>query len=238
MLIERHRSQHNPHQINQEMEITQLEISMARDIVPEYSGGSKNLPYFLNQVETFLDLLKKEENSIFKKLLLDTLKSKLTGEARDILINSRCTQWTEIREMLAHKFGDPRSEELLLHDLTTCFQNFNESYEQYHEKIKSKLQTLLEHVNVREINRDIRIYKENNYNNQALSTFKAGVLEPYCRHLMSLNVSSLEQALFECRRLDHCKAQVSLMKFMRSQTESAYGKSSRSQNSKPQRYFF
>lgn len=227
-------------QSNSKMSITQIEINMARDMVPEYSGGSKNLAYFLNQAENYLNLLKTEENTIFNRLLLETVKSKLTGEARNVLINSRCTRWADIKEMLTQKFGDPRSEELLLHDLTTCYQNFNENYEQYHERIKNRLQILLEHVSVREINRDIRICKENNYNNQALSTFKAGVLEPYCRHLMSLNITSLEQALIECRKLDNCNAQVSFMKFMRSQSQAKFSnhkKSFNHQNPKPQRFF-
>lgn len=67
--------------------------------------------------------MKKDENSLFNKLLLETVKSKLNGEARDVLVNSLCTQWSEIKKFLAQKFGDPRSEELLLHD--TCCQNFN-----------------------------------------------------------------------------------------------------------------
>lgn len=75
------------------------------------------------------------------------------------------------------RFGDPRYEKNLLHDLTPSFQNFNESYKQYHEKIKQKLQILLEHISVREVNNDIRICKENSYYNQTLSTLEAQNIE-------------------------------------------------------------
>ncbi|KAK9876311.1 hypothetical protein WA026_012610 [Henosepilachna vigintioctopunctata] len=160
---------------------------------------------------------KKEDNCTFNILLLEQVKSKLTGEAQDVLLNSNCSRWGEIKETLTQRFGDPRSEELLLHDLTTTFQNYNETYEKFHEKIKQKLQILLEHVSVREINSDIRISKEISYQNQALSTFKAGILQPYCRHLMNLDVRTLEQGLIECRKFDNNKAQVNFMNFMRNQ---------------------
>lgn len=198
-------------------EITQIEMNMARDMIPQYSGGSKNLAYFLNQVDNYLSFLRQKEDCLFNRLLLEQVKSKITGEARDVLINSQHNKWSEIKETLTQKFGDPRSEELLLHDLTTTFQKYHQSYEEYHEIIKRKLQILLEHVSVRESNRDIRNCKENSYQNQALSTFKAGLLEPYCRHLMNMNVISLEQALFECRKFDNDKAQVNFMKFIRNQ---------------------
>ncbi|KAK9881387.1 hypothetical protein WA026_016277 [Henosepilachna vigintioctopunctata] len=98
----------------------------------------------------------KEDNCTLNILLLEQVKSKLTGEAQDVLLNSKCNRWGEIKKTLTQRFGDPRSEELLLHDLTTTFQNYNETYESFHEKIKQKLQTLLEHVSVREVNSDLK----------------------------------------------------------------------------------
>lgn len=200
--------------------VSQVEMNMAKDMLPEYSGGSKNLAYFIKQVEMYIELLRKpEENCIFNRLLFEKVKSKLTGEARDVLISSNCNRWSELKEELLQRFGDPRSEELLAHDLNTCYQIHNQSYEQYYEIIKHKLQILLEHVSIRTPNRDIRISKENMYVQQALSTFKAGILEPYCSHLLNLPVNSLEQALYECRKFDNDKAQISFMNFMRQKSK-------------------
>lgn len=205
--------------------ITQLEINMAKDMLPEYSGGSKNLAYFIKQVESYINLLKKpEEGCLFNVLLFEQVKSKLIGDARDVLITSNVNKWSELKISLLQRFGDPRSEELLVHDLTTCFQKHSESYEQYFENIKYKLQILLEHVSIRNPNNDIRISKENMYTNQALSTFKAGILEPYCTHLMNLNIMTLEQALYECRKFDNEKAQVSFMNFMRNRSKPTINK--------------
>lgn len=46
-------------------------------------------------------------------------------------------------------------------------------------------------------------------------TFKSGILEPYCSHILNVPVASLEQALFECRRYDNNKSQTSFMNCIR-----------------------
>lgn len=197
-------------------ELSNVEFQMAKEMIPEYSGGSKNLAYFIKQSERFIELLKKpHEFVLFNKLLLEQIKSKLKGEARDVLISGCFETWPEIKDALMSKFGDPRSEELLLNDLSTCYQRHNENYETYWENIRYKLQVLLEHVNIREINRDIKINKQNMYTQQALTTFKSGILEPYCTHLLNVNPINLEAALHECRKFDNEKAQISFMNFMR-----------------------
>lgn len=201
-------------------EISQVEMSMAKEMLPEYSGGSKNLAYFIRQVDYYISLLRRpDEHCLFNKLLFEQVKSKLVGEARDVLITSNCTNWSQIKEALLHRFGDPRSEELLVNDLATCYQKNNETYETYFERIKHKLQVLLEHVTIRTPNNDIRISKENMYTSQALSVFKSGILEPYCSHLLNLPIATLEQALFECRRYDNNKSQISFMNFMRNKSK-------------------
>jgi hypothetical protein len=57
---------------NMAFAISQTEMSMAKDMLPEYSGGSKNLAYFIKQVETYLSYLKKEdEGCLFNCLLFE-----------------------------------------------------------------------------------------------------------------------------------------------------------------------
>lgn len=66
--------------------VSQVEMNMAKDMLTEYSGGSKNLAYFIKQVKMYIELLRKpEEHCIFNRLLFEQVKSKLTGEARDVL---------------------------------------------------------------------------------------------------------------------------------------------------------
>lgn len=53
------------------------------------------------------------------------------------------------------------------------------------------------------------------YTQQALTTFKSGILEPYCTHLLNVNQTNLEAALHECRKFDNERAQISFIHFMR-----------------------
>lgn len=110
---------------------------------------------------------------------------------------------------------------MLAHDLNICFQTHAQSHEQYYEIIKHKLQILLEHVSIRTPNRDIRISKENMYVQQALSTFKAEILDPYCSHLLNFPINTLEQALYECKIYDNEKAQITFINFMRHKTKTS-----------------
>lgn len=53
------------------------------------------------------------------------------------------------------------------------------------------------------------------YVQQALSTFKASILEPYCSHHLNIPIYSFEQALYECHKYDNNKYQMTIMNFMR-----------------------
>ncbi|KAK9700621.1 hypothetical protein QE152_g31129 [Popillia japonica] len=77
---------------------TTVEMNMAKAMLPEYSGGSKNLAFFIKQVESYIELLKQpNEHSLFNKLMFEQIKAKLVGEARDILITSSYSRWSDIK---------------------------------------------------------------------------------------------------------------------------------------------
>lgn len=74
------------------MFIMQTEVNMARDMVLEYSGGSKNLAYFIflkTKVEYYFSLLKQPKENCIYILLLEQIKSKLVVNARNVLITSK-----------------------------------------------------------------------------------------------------------------------------------------------------
>lgn len=52
------------------------------------------------------------------------------------------------------------------------------------------MQILLEQINIRTENVDIRS-KEEMYKNQVLTVFKAGILEQYCSHLLNMAIYNL-----------------------------------------------
>ncbi|GJQ70430.1 hypothetical protein Trydic_g18698 [Trypoxylus dichotomus] len=193
------------------------ELNTARDIIPIYEGESRNLSYFLQQCENFINSYKiesAEPTSTHNEPLFEICCSKIRGTDRDVLVVANCTNWSQVREVLLNHFGDQRNKTLLENDLITCFQLTNETYHQYYERIKSKLQQLLEHVKLREADPNIIIYETNTYE-RALNTYQAGLLEPYRSFISHKSPVSLEDCLVHLRNHDNHKQQVHFLNFIR-----------------------
>ncbi|KAF2899534.1 hypothetical protein ILUMI_06637 [Ignelater luminosus] len=198
------------------------EINIAKETIPIYKGGSKNLSYFLQQCQKFIVNYKNntvgQENCSLNKLLFEICCSKLIGAARDTLVISNCNNWSQVKETLISRFGDQRNETLLENELVICYQLVGETYDQYYEKIKCRVQQLLEHVAMREQNGALIGYNIGLYNQKALDTFKAGLLEPYRSFISYKNVGSLEDCLVQLRGYDNHKQQVNFLNFIRQKT--------------------
>ncbi|KAF5281339.1 hypothetical protein FQA39_LY17823 [Lamprigera yunnana] len=194
-------------------------INLARKMIPNYEGGSKNLSYFIQQCEKFILNYKKDEklveNNTFNKLLFEICCSQLIGNARDVLVISNCVTWTEVKNALISRFGDARNETLLENDLKICYQLSNQTYDEYYEVIKSKLQQLLEHLTIKEANLELKVFKTDLYNSKALETFKAGLLEPHRSFISYQTVTSLEDCILQLRNYDNHKRQVNFLNFIR-----------------------
>lgn len=219
------------------------DVNTAKEIIPKYEGGSKNLSYFIQQCEKFIEMFKNrdpgQENCVFNKLLFELCCSKLTGVARDTLVISNCITWSQLKDTLLNRFGDQRNETLLANELSICYQETNESYDQYYEKIKYKLQQLLEHVSIREINLDIKTFKANMYSQKALDTFKAGLCEPYRSFISYKTVISLEDCIVQLRGYDNQQQQIKFLNFMRQKVplRTTQKPNNTSSSLRPQYYF-
>ncbi|KAK4883880.1 hypothetical protein RN001_000151 [Aquatica leii] len=117
-------------------------------------------------------------------------------------------------------------------DLLTCFQETNENYDTHYEKIKEKLQYLLQHMAIHEQDVNPKIYKTNLYTRKALDTFKAGLLEPYRSFISYKNVESLKDCLLQFRNYNNHKQQVNFLNFIRYKTpiKSAHKSNTQNQN--------
>ncbi|KAF5280759.1 hypothetical protein FQA39_LY17983 [Lamprigera yunnana] len=166
------------------------ELNIAKEIILQYEEGSKNLSYYIQQSEKFINLFQQfekfinlfqnqkqgQENCTFNRLLNEICCSKLTGTARDVFIISNCQTWSQVKTALINRFGDCRNENLLENDLITCFQLTNESYQDYYERIRTKLQCLLEQININEDNEPLKNYKIQIFNKKALATQQANFM--------------------------------------------------------------
>lgn len=204
------------------MSINYTELNIAKEIIPLYEGGSKNLSYFIQQCEKFINAYKNsnvgQEQCTHNILLFEICCAKLIGAARDTLVISNCTTWSQVKTELLRRFGDQRNETLLENDLITCYQLPSESYDQYYERVRARLQQLLEHVNLNEDDNNIKQYKLNMYKTRALNTFQAGLLEPHRSFVSYKNSNSLEDCLVHLRNYDNHKQQVNFLNFVRNKT--------------------
>ncbi|KAF5304252.1 hypothetical protein FQA39_LY09779 [Lamprigera yunnana] len=181
------------------------ELNYAKEIIPQYKGGSKNLSYYIQQSEKFINLFQNQEqvqkNCTFNRLLYEICCSKLTGTARDVLIISNCQTWSQVKTALINRFGHCINENLLENDLIACFQLTNESYQDYYERIRTKLQCLLEQINTRinEDNESLKNYKIQILNKKALATYLSGLVEPYYSFMNYHTVNSLEECLLKLK---------------------------------------
>ncbi|KAF5272905.1 hypothetical protein FQA39_LY07671 [Lamprigera yunnana] len=175
------------------------ELNIAKEINPQYEGGSKNLSYYIQQSEKFINLFQNQNQ----------------GTARDVFIISNCQTWSQVKTALINRFGDCRNENLLENVLIICFQLTNESYQDYYERIRTKLQCLLEQININEDNEPLKNYKIQIFNKKALTTYLSGLVEPYYSFMNYHRVNSLEECLLKLKDYDNHRQQANFMNFMR-----------------------
>ena len=117
------------------------------------------------------------------------IKSKLGGEALDLLVVNDPEGWTECKRILINRYSDASSEELL-------FKN-------YADEIKLRLNRLKEHIQLNNEDRQVFNMKISFYENGAKNTFINGIKEPYHSFLTHVELNDIEDCLHKCRRHDN-----------------------------------
>ena len=74
------------------------------------------------------------------------IKPKLRGEALDFVVVNNLESWTECKRILINRYSDASSEKLLFNKLSVCYQKANQSFENYADEIKLRLNRLKEHI--------------------------------------------------------------------------------------------
>ncbi|CAH2013948.1 unnamed protein product [Acanthoscelides obtectus] len=200
-------------------EISNLELSLAKDIVPDYFGGTKDLLDFITKGDQFIQLLKKTDpNCVFNKLLLHNIIAKIKGEARDLLNNSSWVTWKDVKDILINRFGDRRNESCLAYELSRMHQLNKESYQQYYDRINEQLQKILQQVKLNSSPELFQI-KSDMYNDQALKRFIFGLKDQYGNIFAHSHVGTLPDALHKIQEMESFWYERSLTNFMRDKDE-------------------
>lgn len=196
------------------------ELSSLIYAIPEYESG-QNLSIFINEVENLLIHVTNRLTPDLAYLLSFSIRSKIKGEARDFISYQSCTTWEEIKQALLTKYGDQRSEELLVANLHQCLQRRNEHYLDYYARLMKAYNSLMQIVHLTYSSQAWFPFKKHEYTQLALKIFCKGVLEPYRTHLSHFEFNSIEECLNKCRTLDNAKQEWEYCEFLRKAQENA-----------------
>lgn len=198
------------------MPMNNSDISSICATLPEFSTGD-NLSTFIKSADNLIAFLATQEITPAQEFILNAnIISRIKGEPRGFLNYSNKTIWTDVRPALLAKYGDRRSEDILVTQLSTTVQKFNETYDQYHQRVSNNLNDLLQHVTLNN-NVETVAFKTPYFKNMALKTFCSGINEPYCEYLSHFQITSLEEALQKCIAYDNHKNQQQYMNFLKTQ---------------------
>lgn len=193
----------------------QIRFNFAKCMVPEYFGGSKDLNYFLINAKEFIDKFTFTDE-ILTTYFFKYVTSQVKGEARDLVTLYNPKTFDELKQLLLNKYKDPCSEENLLTILTTSFQNFNQSFEEFASEINQKLYKLKENAQIEYLNQpDFLQLKFLDYEKQALYAFISGLKEPHCSFVRQKNPKNIDDCINICREYENIQAQINYKNFLR-----------------------
>lgn len=210
-------SQENNSNINK-MPLSNTDINNLCNTLPEFKPED-NLSTFIKSVDNLILFFNQQTVDATQIYIINThIISKVKNEARDFLNLHNKTTWDEVKPLLLQKYGDRRTEEILLTQLNTTVQKRSESYDDYYNRITVALNDLLQHVSLHENNAQAVEFKASFFRKQALRTFCTGINNPYCDHLSHFELNSLDEALQKCIALDNHKQQQQYMSYLKSTT--------------------
>ena len=188
-------------------------------LLPEFDGTpSCSLDYFLARCDSFLSNFHRATTvpnaGLINEFLFNVVKSKLKGEARSILDIEANVSYDRFKEKLVRKYGDVKDERILLKDIANCYQKHGESYTDYYERLTS---LVLRYKSLCKINYKDQVLdlKLKEIEELSLTTFRAGIFEPYRIYLRYAQIGDLSHALRVCRSYDNDRAYENYMDQLR-----------------------
>lgn len=153
-----------------------------------FDGRPEDLPIFIANIEDIIPVLN-SYNAAGQTMLINTIRSKLIGRARQIIeIHTHLNTWTAIKNLLVTNFSSFKSSQQLHEDLrsTTFKTNVLEFYNEIQHKLSTLNQKCKQENNLLDIVLNIQT---------ALKTFKNNIGEPMKSILYARNPDTIERAL-------------------------------------------
>lgn len=166
--------------------------------IPNFEGNSRLLFDFIENCEEILALCEPINRTSYAKIILRSIRNKITGEANEIL-NMYGTElnWEKIRENLVLHYSDKRNETCLIQDLHSLRQN-SDSVEKYYSKIIEIYSTLINHIKIHETEISAINSKKKLYDELCLNAFLSGLREPLGSIVRAMRPNNLAEAFNFC----------------------------------------
>lgn len=190
------------------------EINLLMNAIPEYYPGN-SLSIFINEVDYLVRHLQGRLSNDLAYVVSFSIRSKIKGEARDLIAFQNANDWPDIKRALLNKYGDQRSEELLESALRQTIQNKNESYVEFYGRVLKAHSELMQHISLYATETNFFDYRKNECEKLALKTFQIGLLEPYRSYVSNFEIRSIEECLNKCRFFDNRKQEWEYCEFLR-----------------------
>ncbi len=201
--------------------VERSEVQLLLQAIPEYHPDHNNLSVFIQEVDNLAEYLQNRLTSDLVYAVNFSIRSKIKGDARDFITYQNATQWSEIRTALLSKYGDQRSEDLLISALTHCVQKRNETYLDFYSRTLKALNDLMQYISLNETDKNFITYKKADYQRLALKTFQIGLIDPYRSYLSHFQLSTIEECLNKCKFYDNRRHEWDYCEFLRKTNESS-----------------
>lgn len=167
-------------------EINYQLLKYQSDNIPHFDGNPKLLNRFISAVEHLFKAFqdKVNINATINTCLFDTVLSKLTGRAAELIVSrSELNTWALIKPVLVHSFSDQRSIDCLIQDLLGLKPLKNENPIIFGMRIQDSRSLLFSKLNAGTDDAATKLIKIQHYDEFALKTFLNGL--PYNLQLIT-----------------------------------------------------
>lgn len=154
-------------------------VTTAQRIIPDFRGNPRELHKFLTCADDIYECVSTADDRL---TFFSIIRSKLFGEAYDLLRGGQLTSWPALKEALISRFEQRVSRHSLIMQLGNAVQKGNETVKEYVQRITlllSELNDASVHANNWQLTESLQRDNEA----QAVRTFEDGLRDPQLQML-------------------------------------------------------